>query len=138
MFLLEALPALLMSLAVLFYLTDRPRHATWLTTEESQWLQVASTPSARRATRRRGVWLKSMLDPRVVALGFVYMGVNIPQYGLSFFLPQIIKAFGGLSNIQIGLITALPYAVGAIGMILGAVIPTPPASANGTRSSRCW
>ena len=59
-----------------------------------------------------------MLDPRVVALGFVYMGINIPQYGLSFFLPQIIKAFGGLSNIQIGLITALPYAVGAVGMIV--------------------
>jgi ACS family tartrate transporter-like MFS transporter len=59
-----------------------------------------------------------MLDPRVIALGFVYMGCNIPQYGLSLFLPQIIKAFGGLSNIQIGLVTALPYAVGAIGMIL--------------------
>ncbi|MFZ0210933.1 MAG: MFS transporter [Roseiarcus sp.] len=119
MFLIEALPALLMSLAVLFYLTDRPHHATWLTTEESQWLQARL--DAERATRERegaASWLKSMLDPRVVALGFVYMGVNIPQYGLSFFLPQIIKAFGGLSNIQIGLITALPYAVGAIGMIL--------------------
>src|SRR6202167_1269423 len=119
MFLIEALPALLMSLAVLFYLTDHPHHATWPTTEESQWLQARL--GAERATRERegaASWLKSMLDPRVVALGFVYMGVNIPQYGLSFFLPQIIKAFGGLSNIQIGLITALPYAVGAIGMIV--------------------
>jgi nitrate/nitrite transporter NarK len=45
------------------------------------------------------------------------MGCNIPQYGLSFFLPQIVKAFGGLSNFQVGLVTALPYLVGAIGMI---------------------
>jgi len=119
MFLIQALPALLMSLAVLFYLTDRPRHASWLEPAESEWLQARL--DAERATRERlgaASWLQSMLDPRVVALGFVYMGCNIPQYGLSFFLPQIVKAFGGLSNIQIGVITALPYAVGAIGMIL--------------------
>jgi D-galactonate transporter len=119
MFLLEALPALLMSVAVYFYLTDRPRKAYRLTAEESGWLQ--SRLDAERATRERegaASWLKSMLDPRVIALGFVYMGCNIPQYGLSFFLPQIVKAFGGLSNFQVGLVTALPYAVGAIGMIL--------------------
>jgi ACS family tartrate transporter-like MFS transporter len=119
MFLIEAVPALLMSLFVLYYLTDRPRHATWLTPEESRWLQ--DRLDAERATRERegaASWLKSMLDPRVIALGLVYNGANIPQYGLSFFLPQIVKAFGGLSNFEVGLVTALPYAVGAIGMIL--------------------
>jgi ACS family tartrate transporter-like MFS transporter len=119
MFLIEAVPALLMSLVVLYYLTDRPRHATWLTPEESRWLQ--DRLDAERATRERegaASWLKSMLDPRVIALGLVYNGCNIPQYGLSFFLPQIVKAFGGLSNFEVGLVTALPYAVGAIGMIL--------------------
>ena len=119
MFLIEAVPALLMSLFVLYYLTDRPRHATWLTPEESRWLQ--DRLDAERATRERegaASWLKSMLDPRVIALGLVYNGCNIPQYGLSFFLPQIVKAFGGLSNFEVGLVTALPYAVGAIGMIL--------------------
>ena len=119
MFLIEAVPALLMSIVVLFYLTDRPRHATWLAPEESRWLQ--DRLDAERATRERegaASWLKSMLDPRVIALGLVYNGCNIPQYGLSFFLPQIVKAFGGLSNFEVGLVTALPYAVGAIGMIL--------------------
>jgi MFS transporter, ACS family, tartrate transporter len=119
MFLIEAVPALLMSLVVLYYLTDRPRHATWLAPEESRWLQ--DRLDAERATRERegaASWLKSMLDPRVIALGLVYNGANIPQYGLSFFLPQIVKAFGGLSNFEVGLVTALPYAIGAIGMIL--------------------
>ncbi len=118
MFLIEALPALLMSLAVLFYLTDRPKQAAWLTGEESAWLQ--GRLDAERATREgagAASWLTSMLDPRVIALGFVYMGCNIPQYGLSFFLPQIVKAFG-LTNVQAGFVTALPYAVGALGMIL--------------------
>ena len=49
----------------------------------------------------------------MIALGFVYMGCNIPQYGLSFFLPQIVKGFGDLSNLEVGCITALPYVVGA-------------------------
>ena len=119
MFLIEALPAILMTFAVLYYLTDRPKEAHWLAPAESQWLQ--DRLDAERANRERHghmSWFRSMLDPRVIALGFVYMGCNIPQYGLSFFLPQIIKGFGELSNIEVGFITALPYIVGAIGMIL--------------------
>ncbi len=54
----------------------------------------------------------------MIALGFVYMGANIPQYGLSFFLPQIVRAFGGLSSVEVGVVTAAPYLVGAVGMIL--------------------
>ena len=45
------------------------------------------------------------------------MGANIPQYGLSFFLPQIVKAFG-MSNFQTGLVAALPYVVGLVGIVL--------------------
>ena len=118
MFLLEAVPALIMSVVVFFYLTDRPPNALWLDPDERQWLR--DRLAAEQATRERhgaASWFQSMLDPRVIALGFVYMGCNIPQYGLSFFLPQIVKAFG-LTNVQAGFVTALPYAVGAIGMIL--------------------
>jgi MFS transporter, ACS family, tartrate transporter len=119
MFIIEALPSLLMAFAVWFYLTDRPREARWLHADESGWLQARL--DAERRNREAIVhlsWLRSLRDPRVIAFGFVYMGLNIPQYGLSFFLPQIVNAFGGLSNFEAGVITALPYAVGAIGMIL--------------------
>jgi ACS family tartrate transporter-like MFS transporter len=119
MFIIEALPALLMAVVVFFYLTDRPKLAGWLSKDESDWLQ--GQLDAERANRdRHGVLsiVRAMVDWRIIALGFVYMGCNIPQYGLSFFLPQIVKAFGGLSNFQVGVVTALPYAVGAIGMIL--------------------
>jgi ACS family tartrate transporter-like MFS transporter len=119
MFLIEAVPAILMTFAVLSYLTDRPKEAAWLSQEERQWLQ--GQLDAERANRERHgalSWLRSMLDPRVIALGFVYMGCNIPQYGLSFFLPQIIKGFGDLGNVEVGFITALPYLVGAVGMLV--------------------
>ena len=118
MFIIEAVPALIMSVVVYFYLTDRPSNAHWLADDERKWLR--DRLAAEVATRERdgaASWLHSMLDGRVIALGFVYMGCNIPQYGLSFFLPQIVKAFG-LTNVQAGFVTALPYAVGAIGMIL--------------------
>jgi ACS family tartrate transporter-like MFS transporter len=118
MFLLEAVPSLILSVVTYFYLTDRPSNAMWLREDERKWLR--DRLGAEQATRERegaASWLKSMVDPRVIALGFVYMGCNIPQYGLSFFLPQIVKAFG-LTNVQAGFVTALPYAVGAVGMIL--------------------
>jgi ACS family tartrate transporter-like MFS transporter len=117
MFLVEAIPALLLSVVVFFYLTDRPRNANWLTDEERAWLN--GRLEAEEATRaRHGAmsWARAMFDPRVIALGVVYMGCNTPQYGLSFFLPQIVKAFG-LSNLQAGFVTAIPYSVGAVAMI---------------------
>ena len=117
-FLIEAAPALLMAFAVLAYLTDRPRDAAWLTAEESGWLQARlDAERANRESRHRISWRRAVVDPRVVAFGFVYMGLNIPQYGLSFFLPQIVKAFGGLNGFEVGLVTAVPYLVGAVGMI---------------------
>ena len=119
MFLIEAVPALLMAFVTYAYLTDRPAEAAWLAPDERQWLQGRlDDERANREKIVRITWLKAIVDPRVIALGFVYMGCNIPQYGLSFFLPQIIKSFGGLSNVEVGFITALPYAVGAVGMIL--------------------
>jgi nitrate/nitrite transporter NarK len=84
---------------------------------------MAARPSRRGAVGPR-IALQRELGPvgavaRVIALGFVYMGLTIPQYGLSFFPPQIVKDFG-LSNVQAGFVTALPYLVGAIGMVLWA------------------
>ena len=119
MFLLEAAPALVIAFVTYAYLTDRPLEATWLDHDERRWLQ--DRLDTERVNRERLVklsWRQAIIDPRVIALGFVYMGCNIPQYGLSFFLPQIVKGFGNLSNVEVGFVTALPYAVGAVSMIL--------------------
>jgi nitrate/nitrite transporter NarK len=117
MFLIEALPALLATFAVLYYLTDRPELATWLEPDERKWLQKRlDAERANRETFFKHGWLKSMLTPRVLALGVVYLCMLTPQYGLSFFLPQIVKDFG-LTNVQAGFVTAIPYVVGAIGMV---------------------
>lgn len=116
-FLVEALPALVMAAAVFFYLTNTPSEARWLNVEEKSWLRdrLDAERENREAHFKKG-WLPSVFNMRVIALGLVYMAINIPQYGLSFFLPQIIKEFG-VSDVKAGFIATLPYLVGGLGMI---------------------
>jgi MFS transporter, ACS family, tartrate transporter len=116
-FLIEAVPALLMTFAVLYYLTDRPEGATWLEPDERKWLQNRlDAERANRETFFNMGWLKSMLAPRVLALGILWFFALTPQWGLNFFLPQIVKDFG-LTNVQAGFVTTIPYVIGAIGMV---------------------
>jgi nitrate/nitrite transporter NarK len=98
-------------------LTDRPALATWLKPNERNWLQDCL--GAERANREiffKASWLKSMLAPRVLGLCLVYFCFITCLYGLGFFLPQIVKNFG-LTNVEAGFVTAIPYVVGAIGMV---------------------
>ena len=117
MFLIEALPALLMAFAILYYLTDRPALATWLEPDERRWLQdCLDAEQAHRETFFSMGWLKSTLTPRVLTLGIIIFFALTPQFGLAFFLPQIVQDFG-LTNVEAGFITAIPYVVGAIGLV---------------------
>ncbi len=118
LFIIEAIPSLILTFVVLFYLTDRPADAQWLEPEERKWLQDRLDAEQRnRESMVKISWQESLFNPRVIALGFVYMGIVVPLYGLSFFLPQIIKAFGG-TNVQNGFINAFPFAIGAVCMVL--------------------
>jgi MFS transporter, ACS family, tartrate transporter len=118
LFILEAIPAVILTFFVLVYLTDRPRDASWLTEEERNWLdQTLAAEQRNRESIHRISWKQSLTNWRVIALGFVYMGITVPLYGLGFFLPQIIKGFGGLGNVEIGFINAFPYLIGAIAML---------------------
>jgi ACS family tartrate transporter-like MFS transporter len=119
LFILEALPALILTFFVLFYLPDGPADAKWLTSNERDWLRQRLDSERRsRESLNQISWKQSLFNWRVIALGFVYMGITVPLYGLSFFLPQIIRGFGGLSNVQVGFINAFPYLVGAIAMLI--------------------
>ncbi|WP_235035435.1 MFS transporter [Roseomonas sp. 18066] len=119
MFIIEAIPALLMTGGVLWYLTDRPSEADWLTVEEKAWLSrtLAEEESAREAVVSFK-WWETLLNPRIIGYGLVYLGLVSPLYTLGFFQPQIIKALGNVSNVQLGFLNAFPYAVGAVTMVL--------------------
>jgi D-galactonate transporter len=117
LFIVEAVPAVLLAGVVFFYLTDRPADAQWLAPDERAWLaeRLELEQRQRQAVRDYSV-AQALIDPRVLGLSLVYFGAVATNYGLSFFLPQIVKAFG-LNTFLTTLVSAAPYAVGVIGMV---------------------
>jgi MFS transporter, ACS family, tartrate transporter len=117
LFIIEAVPSIVLAVVVFFYLTDRPSDAQWLAPDERAWLaeRLKLEQRQREAVRNYTV-RQSLVDPRVLGLSLVYFGAVATNYGLSFFLPQIVKAFG-LNTFLTTLVSAAPYAVGLIGMV---------------------
>jgi len=116
LFLLEALPAIVVGIIVYFYLDDRIRNAAWLPEEEKQVLeknieaesQEKQSHSLREAFGSGMVWLMS----------FIYFCLLMGMYGLTFWMPTLIKATGVKSVLDIGLLSSIPFAAGVIAMIL--------------------
>jgi len=110
-------PSVLLAGVVFFYLTDRPADAQWLAPDERAWLaeRLELEQRQRQAVRDYSVG-QALIDPRVLGLSLVYFGAVATNYGLSFFLPQIVKAFG-LNTFLTTLVSATPYAVGLVGMV---------------------
>ena len=117
LFILEGLPAVLLGFVVLARLDDRPDRAAWLTADEKAWIRNVLAGEAAVARRDVGV-RGALLDARVWTLGVIYFGLVIGLYGLGFWLPQIVAELGGLSHLQVGLLTALPAAIAAVAMYL--------------------
>jgi ACS family tartrate transporter-like MFS transporter len=117
LFIIEAVPAIILACVVFFYLTDRPADAAWLAIDERSWLAERLTleQRQRQAVRDYSV-AEALVNPRVIGLSLVYFGAVATNYGLSFFLPQIVKTFG-LNTFLTTLVSATPYAVGLVGMV---------------------
>ena len=128
MFILEAIPAVLLAFAVLVLMTDRPARATWLAPEERQWLETRLQEERRRIESAGHLSLAQVLtDRRVLGLSAIYFTIVTATYGITFFLPQIVKGIG-LSNVMTGLVTAIPYTIGTIGAVGRLLRPTGRAS----------
>jgi len=117
LFIIEAVPALILSVVVFFYLTDRPADARWLPAEQRDWLARRLDDEYRlRVSAKHFSVLQALGDTRVLLLAFVYFGAVASNYSLGFFLPQIVRDFG-LSFGWTGVVTAIPYVMGTIGMV---------------------
>lgn len=108
LFIIEGLPAIALGVVTWFYLTDRPRDARWLGSDECGWLEgelEREAPSAiraanvREALRCREVWWLALA---------LFFALNA-SYSLVFWLPKMLGAASGLSNLQVSWLCALPY-----------------------------
>jgi MFS transporter, ACS family, tartrate transporter len=119
LFILEALPAILLGFVVLKVLTDNPEKANWLDAEERDWLvatlQAENANSISHAGRNRGVWA-ALRDPRVLTLSLIYLGTSAGLYTLGIWSPLIFRQFG-FSPLETGWINSVPSIVAIAGMI---------------------
>ncbi len=119
LFLLEGIPSVVVGLLVLVLLPDRPRDARWLPPVERTALDAALEAEGAHAAAGHGVSLrKTLANPVVWWLGATYFLLIMGLYGFALWLPQLIKATGEFTNFEVGIITAIPYAVAAVGMVL--------------------
>ena len=119
MFILEGVPTILLGLYCLKTLTERPAAATWLTQEQRDWLE-ARLESERVQTEggRAFSHFQAFRDGRVWALAILFGCALVGIYGLLIWLPQIVKSMGHFSDMEIGLLSAVPPLLGVIGSIL--------------------
>jgi MFS transporter, ACS family, tartrate transporter len=118
LFILEAVPAIILGVVVMVYLTDGPEQAQWLNLEQRDWLvgRLAAERAQREAIRHYALG-ETLRNPRVWLLTLVYFGQNVTGYGLVLFLPQIVSRFDVGIALN-GLISALPYVAAGIAMVL--------------------
>ena len=118
MYIAEAVPTVLIGIIVLFYLTDRPQQARWLDDEQRVWLTGTIDSERERIEAHRKIGLfRALWEPKVLLLALNYLGIVTASLGMLLFLPQIIKQLG-LSTMEIGWATAVPYLCGCLSMTL--------------------
>lgn len=114
LFVVEAIPAVLLGLFILGYLDNEPRHATWLDTEEKRWLQaeIAKDKMEVVSTEKHGIGAV-LMNRQVLKFSAIYFCMNFAGVGLVMFLPLIVSGFG-VSHLWAGVVTAIPYAAAAV------------------------
>jgi len=119
MFIIEGLPAVVLGITTLFYLTDWPHQAKWLPDDERNWLITALEQEKQAKESKHSLNIRQALRHREVVLltlGYFFMVTAV--YGLNFWIPSIVKKMSGLSNFEVSLIAALPYCFGFVTILL--------------------
>ncbi len=121
LFVIEAIPAVLAGLSAYFVLSDDPSKAKWLSQDEKDLLRQR-LEEEEAAKKNRGVihhrFTDAFRNKTVWAFCIVYLGIMIGNYGLTFWLPQIIKENISTNYWDIGLISTIPWGISAIAMIV--------------------
>ncbi len=120
LFLLEGLPAVVLGVCVLWCLTERPEQAAWLTPEQRTWLVGRLAAERDRcAEHHRFSVGRALSSGTVWQLGLVvFLCCSFGNYALSLWLPQIVRGISGLSNLQVGFVSAIPNLVAVIAMVI--------------------
>ncbi|HXY00504.1 MAG TPA: MFS transporter [Candidatus Limnocylindrales bacterium] len=119
MFLIEGIPAVVLGIAAWLYLNNGPEEARWLMPEEKSWLkQNLSAGEVRPAATQAGGARAWFLSADLWRFAGVYFGLNTCSYGVSLWLPSALKSLSGLPNLLVGAVSAVPYLVATVIMVI--------------------
>jgi len=119
LFLAEGLPAVLLGIAALFVLTDRPAQATWLAPDERAWLaRRMEEDAASRPTAGHGSIVPAITSPRVWLLSVVYFLNTLVTYGVFLWFPTILRDAAGGTSMRLTLASAIPFAAALVAMVV--------------------
>jgi ACS family tartrate transporter-like MFS transporter len=112
-----AVPAVLLGVVVLFWLTDRPREAKWLTTEERDALEADLAAEKATSSRHATTLWQGLRNPKVLLLCFAFFCNVTANYGIEFFLPTILRNWYGLESQKLAILVALPSVLVLFGQL---------------------
>jgi D-galactonate transporter len=118
-FILEGIPSVLAGFAVIYFLPDRPKEATWLSNEEAVAIENELAAERRAATCETS-FRAALADWRVWLCALIYFGIVSGNATIAFWTPSIIKETGVTDTLRIGLLAALPFIAGTIAMVWNA------------------
>lgn len=118
LFILEGIPAVLLGIACLFILTDRPAQARWLNDAQRTWLVNKLDEERKLKTNIGHISLWKLLKHKDIwVMALIYSGASAAGSTMSVWAPQLLKSFG-LSNLEIGFVNAIPYGIASVAMIV--------------------
>lgn len=119
LFILEGVPAIILGIVTLFYLTDWPREATWLAADEREWitLELDAEKLAKKETAHYTIW-QAFRDRRVLMLLFPYLLASTSNASVVFLLPIFIKRLSGLPSRKAAFLVLLPAVAGLFGLLI--------------------
>src|SRR6266436_645034 len=119
LFVLEGVPAVVFGVVTLFYLTDRPKQAPWLPDDERDWITAELENEKKVKLQINPLRVFAAFRHReVLLLALGYFLVITSAYGLTFWLPTLVKKASGYSNLGVGFITAIPWCLALLCMVL--------------------
>ncbi|GAC67675.1 MFS transporter [Gordonia soli] len=125
MFLVEGGASVIVGFIIWFFLVSKPHQAKWLSAEEKQAIaaeletEAATKRAATGTTEPPSRW-RMLLDPQVSLFCAVMFAAQVANYGITFWLPSVVRSLGDLSELQIGVIAGIPYALAGVGVFVAA------------------
>jgi len=116
LFLAQGLPAVVLGAATARYLPDTPEQALWLNSEERGML--AARLALERESRTDHTLRDALSNGSVWLLALLYFTIVFGHYGIAIWLPQILKSLAGMSDLRVGVLSAVPFMTAAIVMVL--------------------